>query len=184
MITLPARPDRNWLRSFSVAFALGAGLVTIALAQVLGTRQPLRLAVAVTLVIAVPGLLRPLLMYKIYRGWNRLARGYARVARHLLLRVCYYTVFALVARAGSALRVERPAPGTSLWTPRSTLPPATYTSQDASPAASKDGLAGVLLWSIRSGQLWAIFLVPFLALLRMLEAEAKGGPPADIYTLY
>lgn len=184
MVVLPPRPRRAWLRSFGVAAGLWAGLAVLLLAPF---DLPGRLAAAVLVLLlgGVAPIARPAGSARVYRLWNRIARGYARLARAALLAVCYGVV-ALVGVAGTALRLRRPEPGESLWLARDTLATEAYGSQHDRPGKAWHGRqwAAVLAWAARTGNGWAVFLVPFLALVATLEEDERRDVPVGIYTLF
>ena len=143
--------------------------------------------VIAVLALLVPGVVWPRLVTLPYAIWNRLAREYSRAASLILTAICFYTVFAAVRLAGSALRLKSPQPGESLWEPRGTLASTAYRSEDESAqkgGAPKGWLRVIFSWSARPGHQWVVGLFPFLVLLRALNYEERAGVPSDIYTLY
>jgi len=141
-----------------------------------------------TLVLAFPGLLRPQIVSIPYLAWNKLAREFARCSRILVMGICYYVIFAAVGRAGSKLMLSRPLSSRSLWIPLEALSPAAYVNQysvikDNSPG--EGWISTYLLWAVRSGNLWACCLLPFLLLLSALESDQNTSEfPTSTYTLF
>ena len=184
--TMPSRPDRVWLVSFWLSFSLSCGLLVASAARVAESDGWMLFGVIVVLALLLPGVVWPRLVRLPYAIWNRLAREYSRAASLILTAICFYTVFAAVRLAGSALRLKSPQPGESLWAPRGTLPSTAYRSEDEYPrsGAPRGWLRAILSWSARPGHQWVVGLIPFLVLLRALDHEERAGVPSDIYTLY
>jgi hypothetical protein len=184
MFVLPYRGDRQWVRAFWLVAALWSGLVVgIALPGGWGNRAALA-AVAAVLIGAIP-----VARYReariIYRLSARALRLYARVARFVMLALCYGIVFVTVGAAGSTLRLRRPAAGDSLWEAGQTLPADAYPSQHgaASPGSRRRSRA-ILAWATSSGNAWTLTLVPFLLLVTALDTEDEAPYPVGIYTLF
>jgi hypothetical protein len=88
--------------------------------------------------------------------------------------------------AGSTLRLAPPPLGESLWVERATLPTAAYQNQFEAPNGTvpRGPWATMATWVIRSGNVWALVLVPFLVLIAALETDDRQQFPAGIYTLF
>jgi hypothetical protein len=185
LIVLPSRPRRAWVRSFGLAIGLWGGLAVGLLAPLAGPTR----ALAAALVVAAAGLAvgwRPGAVRLAYRAWNKAARTYARAVRHAALVVSYGVVVA-AGRGGSSLRLRRPGPGESLWSPRPTLPVEAYGSQSDRPGRDWRGhpWAGVAAWALGTRNAWAILLVPFLLIVVATESQEQEEEfPAGIYTLF
>jgi hypothetical protein len=181
---LPYHGHREWVRAFWLVVGLWAGLV-VGLALPGGPGE--RAAMAAVAAVLVGG--APVVRYReartVYRLSARALRLYARLARFVLLALCYGIVFVAVGAAGSALRLRRPAPGDSLWEAGRTLPADAYPSQHgaASPGARRRGRA-ILAWATNSGNAWTLALVPFLFLVAALDTEDEAPYPVGIYTLF
>lgn len=190
MITLISLPRHAQLMGFWLAISLCGGLLTAVLSSLFIAPRWFGLGVALTPLLAVPGLLWPQAIARPYTVWNRLAHYFGRAARLWLMGICYYLIIILVAvgRAGSSLRVARPTPTASLWVPRGTLGPSAYVSQHgaATAASPQKGWIGTFLsWASESGNVWALSLLPFFILLAALQIdEKKSSFPAKIYTLF
>ena len=187
-IILPSRPRRAWLMSFWLVSSAASGVLVGLLSALLVAPGWIGAGVILALVMAVPGLLWPRLVSRPYRVWNRLARYFARCARLVLMGICYGVIFVAVGRAGSSLQLRRPPSTTSLWSPRATLASAAYFHQydAAAPQPPQTGwLRSYLSWARGSGNVCAVCLVPFLLLLKPLQAEQEGSSfPTNIYTLF
>lgn len=187
-MTLPASPNRSWLLSFWLAMSLCIGLITGALSWILISPAWAGCGVLVALALAMSGVLRPQLLVGPYRFWNRLAVKFAGFAQMCVTGICFYIVFVAVGRTGASLGLAHPNSNSeSLWTPRETLVSSAYISHDR---ATSKGLRQrgwfdtFLPWAIRSGNVWACCLLPFLILLRTLETGEESGFPSNTYTLY
>lgn len=175
---------RAWRRSFWLVLSLGAGaLVSVALWG-LPTSGRLLAGAAVSAGVALPGLLRPDLAVTPMRVWNRGARLAGRAAALWITAVCFYVALILLGKAGSALRLDPPKGGGSLWTPWATdSGPDAVTTATGGPGGV---WAEVATWARRSGNTWAWALLPLLVLLSLLDIPAaeEETPPPGIYTLY
>lgn len=134
--------------------------------------------------VLAASLAMPSLAVIAYKAWNRFGRLYARTARSLVNAACFFVVISGTANAGSSLALER-RKGQSLWTP--------HASHDSKPSVSQyvggtgreaSGFRSFVEWARRSGNLWALALIPFFCLLLALEAEGDYQAPSDIYTLF
>jgi hypothetical protein len=184
-IILPNHGRRAWVRAFSATAGLGIAIAT-AVAVRLGLQWTVALCVVLPVAAGVGATLRPREAAVAYRLWNLMARAYARVARAVLLALCYMVLFTVVGIAGSSVRLQRPRAGESLWFPRSTLATSTYWSQSEQPDRpwSHHRWIGMFVWAFRSGNSWAVLLIPFLMLVAVLEHGEEQRFPAGIYTLF
>lgn len=186
MLILPSPLARAWLLSFWLVISVMSGLVLGMLAGLLIAPLWSVVGVLVAALLAVPGLLWPQVVSLPYRLWNRLARDFVRCARMILTAICFCIII-VVGRLGSSMLVSRPSAGQSLWVPRGTLSSTAYASQHAGATARpprQSWIAQFLAWTVRSGNLWACCLLPFLLLLAVLEPEYEPHILADIYTLF
>jgi Saxitoxin biosynthesis operon protein SxtJ len=186
MITLPPA-QRRYLISFWIVISLSGGLLVGFLLWVVESPRSSSWGVVLAYVSILGGLLRPEALALPYRAWNRLARDFARCARILLLGICFFVIFVAVGRTGSSLKLTRSAPAESLWTPRKTLVPAAFRSQYAgtiTESPKKGWILSLISWTIRSGNVWACCLIPFLVLLSALNTDQESDFSADIYTLF
>jgi len=182
---LPSPPRRAWPRAFGLAVGVWAGLGV----GVAAPLDPWGKAAAGLLTASIAGLLsvlRPAEATVAYRAWNKAARMYERAACTAVLALCYGVV-AAAGCAGSSLRLQRPAPERSLWYPKATLSLDAYRSQADRPGRPSTGhpWLEVVAWARRSGNTWAVVLVPFLALIGTLDdRDRDDAAPAGIYTLF
>jgi hypothetical protein len=89
------------------------------------------------------------------------------VLRRWVLTVCYFTLVALVGRAGSPMPAGERSPR--------------WTALQNDPARDARDLVAFC----RREHRWALGLVPVLALLTLLsEGQTDSAPPSSTYTLY
>lgn len=187
MIHLPVHPRRAWLRSFWFAVALLGGLVMGGTLAVFVSWPWFGVGAILGLVMALPGLLFPQIVAPPYRAWYWLSEWYMRLARFIIKGICFYVVFGVAGLAGSSLKLTPPSDAESCWLPRKTLPPTSNLHQyDAPPLdhRRRGWQATYISWAVRSGNWWAIGLLPFLIILAPLEPEEDQSFPANIYTLF
>lgn len=144
-----------------------------------------------TVAVAVPGMASPYMATLPYRGWNWTARKVAEKVSRYVSAICFATIVLAASRTQSSSRFVAASDAPSMWSVRETQSGGAYFSQYHQPLleASRDGwVRSVRTWSKQSGCGWAVGLVPFLALLRLLDVQhtSKGSPTAarGIYTLY
>jgi hypothetical protein len=185
-LALPASPRLATLRAFGVVLALpagvGAGLVAAGGAPVRG----LAVALGVGGGLAVLAVAWPAAMRLPYRVWRRVTRLMARVISLYVLGVLHFLVLTAASRSGSSLALAPPGGAGSLWTPRE--PAAGVGAADGLVVLDSSGpgwAGGLASWARASGQGWACGLLPFLALLALLDDEPDApDPPTTTYTLY
>lgn len=130
-------------------------------------------------------LIAPPLAEALYDLWNRLARRCVRPLRIVIAGICYFVVVAVVGLAGARLEVRRNRQDPSQWRPKGTLRSHEYGSTFAGEGiAGRSWIRSYLRWSVESGNLWAVTLLPFLVLLAWLGEEEEAEFPANIYTLF
>ncbi len=115
-----------------------------------------------------------------YRGFEQ----YCRLLR-LCLKLACFSVFVVVGRAGSTLPLQ-PRTGWSMWIPRCSTPPDVFESEfeGKHDLGSTSWIATYVTWARRTGNGWAIMLLPFLTLLSALEPDEERSFPPNIYTLF
>lgn len=186
-IILPPRPNRIWLMNFWLVISLFGGLLIGIFSRLLLYPWWFGLGAILILLLALPGLLRLKAIIILYRAWNKLARYVSRLASTLLMGISFYIIFVAVRRTGIRLMVDSPSLLKSLWFPRKTLAPNAYNAQYdfITNGSSKNGwISTFFSWTLRSGNLWACCLLPFLILLSFFETDQKDSVSANIYTLY
>ena len=187
MIILPYRPRRIDIISFWLATSLFSGLLMGTILWFFFSPQRFIFGAIFAFVLFLPGMVYPQTLSLPYSIWNKIARYFASVASIALMGICFYIIFLAVGRTGSRLMVDRPSSIKSLWYPRRTLTPATYISQHH--AAEKDfpgksWISSYLSWAVKSDNLWACSLLPFLILLSFLETGQETTVSSSVYTLY
>jgi hypothetical protein len=186
MILLPSA-RAAYLRSFSIILALLNGLFVYVLSHWLNLGVLFSFVVVLAVGFPLLGLVRPKIMLKSYRLWNLSANYFARVARLFLMGICFYIILLAVGRAGTSMSLARPRPDESLWLSKKTLSPDTYAYEFAASGKhfpEKGWLRSYLCWARVSGHVWAMFLVPLLAMLSAVEIYRDRRFPAGVYTLF
>jgi hypothetical protein len=186
VIILPS-PRIAYLRSFSLALTL----LHLCIACILAYSLPVQPALFVFLFLLVGfpliGILQPAWMKAAYTAWNSGAGLFARAARVILTGICFYIIFLAVGRAGSRMDLHPPKREKSLWNPKGTLPGAAFDREFAaveSSGAAKGWIRGYSFWARNSGQIWALFLLPFLVMLSALDSHRDSRLPDGVYTLF
>ena len=133
MIILPFRPRRAWLMSFWLVFSVFSGSILGAFLSVYASPRWSILGIIWAILWASLGFMRPQIISIPYTVWNTMARTFARAARGVLKVICFYIILVAAGRAGSSLRLSRPASGESLWLPRRALANTGYFHQYDAP---------------------------------------------------
>ena len=188
MRSLPVRPHPVWLKSFWLVISLGSGLLVGVFLSLLVSPPWLALGVAIALVSALPGLLRPETVSIFYRKWNTLTHWFTRVARAWIALVYFLVVFTVVGRVGSTLKLVRPIGISSMWVPLETDAEnenSRFRGVTVEHSPDSGWVSAFLPWAARPGNWWCFSLLPFLVLLSALESEREQSTvPTSIYTLY
>jgi hypothetical protein len=190
-LLLPTPIGRSRLRAFWALLSVVLGLILGGFLVAPGDAAPSTAfvsALVLTLVVALPGLVRPYAVQWAYRGWNFAARRVARYVERYVTFVCFATVV-VASSLGSPVRTfERSPDRGSMWFARGTQASSTYPSQDArpgSPPASSSWSSDFRRWARSSSHPAAVVLLPFLALLRAVSEDgAETATNSNIYTLY
>src|SRR6476469_1633241 len=172
IFALPSTNRRGMVRSFGVVIGFLAGAVLAGAGTALHQLWVCWLGMALGLWLGLLGFYRESLLWKIYWKWNHLlVRPITAVCREVVIRVCYFIVFVAVGRSGSRLRLYAEVGRESFWTTRDSLD----TEVEASGLSFRRGKGNVfnwitdyLRWAFRSGNCWAVALLPFLLLIRWL----------------
>lgn len=186
-IILPSRPRPACLMGFWLGITLAGGLVIGFLLAVLVSPLVSGIALILALLLALLGFLQRQVVSIVYNAWNWMARRFTGVARRILLRICFYVIFAGVGLTGSSLGIGRPTSSRSMWVRRKTLQPIAYFHQynlSTKELPRRGWVITFVSWAVRSGNFWAFCLLPFLILLGSLHADQERSFPANIYTLF
>lgn len=185
-LSIPEQDRRIVLRSFwFVISAIAAAIVSLA-AWFAGLSWWL-LGTIVLVAAAWLAFSNEQLVRRLYHAWNnRIIRPVSNLATAIILRVCLLVVFAATGRAGSHLLVRGKLP--SMWLGRDdssdhvgSLPFGVHGQTFAAP---NGWIRNYVRWAVTSGNFWAIFLIPFFCLLRMVSTEEPTGSAGNIYTLF
>lgn len=188
---LPKPPTSSSLRTFWVMLAVVTGALTAGVAALSGGGAlAWGMGATVALSMGIPGWLRPYAVALPYRAWNWLAILVAGALSRYVTALCLFTVTLAGRPAGATSRFDAGATSGSMWIPRASQPPGAYRSQyhDEGVIGEAGGwTAPMRSWAARTDSRWAVTLVPFLWVLRILDAAPGKERPAaapDIYTLY
>ncbi len=179
-------PRRAYLRSFWISLCLVLGTAGALLAGLWSASLDTTvLLVTGMLAVALFGYLYPPIAKRPYAAMYHCFEYYGQLLRFCLKLVCFFLVFVAVGRAGSKLPVA-PRPAGSMWLPRSSTPAEEFDSEFEGTQGDENPhwTATYLAWAHRSGNGWAVMLLPFLVLLSVLEPEEERSFPANIYTLF
>lgn len=188
-LTLPDPTEPEALLSFWAAIAVMVGGGVGGMVAVAGRSavQAAAFSALASAVFALVGYLYEPAAARLYRTWNRAARGYGRVAARLVTAIWYWTAFTTAAATGDGGRMHA---GRASWRPRGTLSPEGYgdlgfTLDRRSSRDDVGGAGDYARWILRSGRYWAITLVPLLWTLRALDTRKdRPGSESNVYTLY
>ncbi|HEX9665703.1 MAG TPA: hypothetical protein VGA95_04000 [Thermodesulfobacteriota bacterium] len=172
---------------FWLGLTLAGGLLIGSLLALLVSPILSGVTVILALMFTLLGFLQRQVASIVYEAWNRVARRFTRVARIVLMGICFYIIFVAVGRTGSSLGLARPTSGRSMWVPRKTLQPIGYPHQynvSRKELPQRGWIPTFLSWAAQSGNFWAFCLLPFLILLRFLETEEESNFPNNIYSLF
>lgn len=180
-LTLPVEERRVFLRSFWIVIAVGCGAATWGLASLLRLPfAPILGLVPLAAFLAVP-FANERIARRIYGAWNRrVAERIGRITNAVILRICLFIVFAAVGRGGSRFRLQVDS-NASLWSSKRKVNDVI----NLMPAQAATGwIRPYIGWAWRSGNAWAVVLIPFFCLLRMTSTEQQRAAEGNIYTLF
>ena len=180
-LTLPIEERRVFLRSFWLVIASCCGIAGWLAALLL--RLPFWWLIGLVAMAVPLGILfaDERMARRIYSAWNtRVAERIGRIAGAFLLRICLFVIFAAVGRGGSRFRLQ-PEGDASMWNSKEIG----NESINLMPAEAATGwIRPYLGWAWRTGNVWAIVLIPFFCLLRMTSTEQQRATEGNIYTLF
>ena len=185
MITLPEPPRAAHLRSFWFALSAIFGMSTASCLHVLSVPHSLAISAATALLLVGAGIFGADWIRPFYTVWNRGARLVARVTSGLLIGICFFIAFGAVGLAGARYSRKLPTSALSGWTRRGPQ----IGNENIAPCArtgikKAEWLCAYVCWACRSGNLWAIVLIPFLSLLSLLAKDEDETFPTNVYTLF
>jgi hypothetical protein len=187
MITLPRPPRRAHLRSFWMALCVMLGSSATIIMWFLALPHPFTIPLATGTGLVAVGLIMTEWIRPFYAIWNKVARRVAYVTRLALMGICYFVVFVVVARAGARFPRTRPRSTRTSWIPRGNQDETTgssFSSVRLKDPTEREWATAYFIWARRTGNWWAIVLLPFLSLLSVLADDDKETLPAHIYTLF
>ena len=179
---LPIDPTRFWNRSLCFVFAClalsGAVVIAVLGAPVVAIAGVVIAALFLVAAVHADG------TYRLYQVYTRTSGMYARLMRAIAQLAC----FAIVTSArvsGTSLVIAIPGSG-SMWTPKRSLPRDAYVNPYAlsGGASGRGWIRGYVRWALRTHNLWALALLPFLVVLRTAQETSDHSIRGDIYALY
>jgi hypothetical protein len=186
MILLPIHP--RWaLKGLWVVVCAISGVKAGSAVWVLGWPGELAVGVAVAGAVWLVGLAFPPLVVFVHLAWNWAARRITRYGRPALLWICYFVVLLAVGKKNGRFGATGAVPAGSLWMGRETLAPEAYAlpfNIITNGATAGGWVRGYVRWAVRSKNLWAIAVLPFLVLIAALEEREDLSLPANVYTLF
>ena len=185
---LPFPPGRATLKSFWLVMSVSLGLVSGYLVHMVFSSGFLVLWGLLTVIFAIPGVLRPEIASLPCRAFNKLVSVFAQYATEVLSLACFAVVCTAVGKKGHSLRLAKPTDAASLWVPQ---------GEDAIGNDVKaHGASGMVFprgnwvsilagWAVHSGNWWMLSMLPYMFLISIFSKNKQtASPPAHIYTLY
>jgi hypothetical protein len=184
-LTVPEQDRRIVLRSFWFLISLGAAVIAGTVGWLLHIVPWICAALGFLTMVSI-ALVNEHLARRVYHAWNnRIIRPLSNVASTAILRICHLLVFTATGKTGSRLRLSKD--GVTLWMARDSGFNHTTRLPFAASTAGRmpnGWIRTYLRWAVQTRNLWAIFLIPFFCLLRMVSAELPGTDAGNIYTLF
>jgi hypothetical protein len=186
MITLPRPPRRAHLRSFWIALCAMLGLSVTIIMWFFALPHALAIPFATGTALVAVGLIVPEWIGPFYAIWNKVARRVAFITRLALMGICYFVVFVVVRQAGARFTRKRYRSTRTTWSPRGNQAEtgSSFSSMRLEDPTEPGWATAYFIWARRTGNWWAIVLLPFLSLLSVLADDDRKTLPAHIYTLF
>jgi hypothetical protein len=186
-LTLPSQERRALLQGFWFTLSAMAAAPWLALAWWSHVAGFVAAGVGAAVLIGLVPFVHEDVAWRAYSAWNRrLVRPFASTAARVVMRICFFIVFVAVGQAGSRMLAVHAGASTS-WTSRGSLPRDAYRTLFAAASAggaSRGWIPDYLRWAGQTGNLWAVSLLPFIAVLRLLPRDEEKASQANIYTLF
>jgi hypothetical protein len=185
MITLSAPPRLAHLRAFGLLLSLCYGAVVALLAWMLRAANPVLTWVMVTSVMVAVSVTTAQQLAWLYKRWNSLVRWLSRRATTAISGICFCMCAALPRNEMRFERKPRSADASNWAKTQSTWSIADALSPDPASASKNPRWARTYIrWAPRSGNGWAIVLLPFLGLLSLFGEDEEEPVPVQNYTLF
>lgn len=190
MLMLTNSPERlhrlSLLVSFGITITLLAAIVTWLLR---GPVAVVTLAILlITILLVVVEFVRRNSTIQLYNFCNVLLKHYSLFLQKWINNVCFYVIITSIGAFGKDRHFNEPGQGASMWHIRFTLHKDTYNGQYNKSSTGKTGtgswIGNYVRWSLSTKNVWMIFLLPFLILLKIHKVEEEKKFPTNIYTLY
>lgn len=187
MIIMPSRPTQSFVNNFwSVICASFVVFLSGILFPLLGW-YGIGIGVIIFLVLHVVGRRWKSVASLFYAKWNQLAKGYANISRWWIERIFFFLILRTVGLWDSSSPLSLSSPTCSMWKRRNTLFPDSekkHFSNNLSQRRSKGWVGEYVSWAWKSGNVWAVWLIPFLLILTPLEMDEPSARADNIYTLF
>jgi hypothetical protein len=137
------------------------------------------------IVLAGLGYVSHPMVVHIYEIWARLSRNLSRFLNNAIMAVGYFTIFLLLRFTGSHLDRSVPTMAGSKWVRKTAESEPKYLQPVVfGDVSKKSWMKSYLRWAWQSGNLWAVFLLPYLILLKIFRSEGESHLASNIYTLF
>ena len=185
-LSVPEEDRRIVLRSFWFLISAVSGLIAGVASSLIHLPGWL-IGPGVFVIAASFAFTREQLVRRLYHAWNsRVIRPLSGLMTSIILRVCLFLVFAGTGRAGSRLQLA--GLNQTMWLGRDANRNRTtqvpFVGGNNGSGTSRGWLRNYLRWAFQSHNAWAISLVPFLWMLRMVSTEEPAAAGGNIYTLF
>ena len=185
-LTVPSDERRVQVRSFWCLLSTVVAVLGLIVARWLHAPTFVTF-LGVLFVMAAAPLVRPALVSRVYRAWNRrLVNPFANVAAKYVTKVTFLLVFIAVGKI-AAPKNRRGPRSASTWSARGSLPSSAYAAPYAGHGSSPRGgrwIAEYVRWATRTGNLWSVSLLPYFLVLRLLSPGEETSVAENIYTLF
>jgi hypothetical protein len=184
-VTFRNRPRYAEIQSFWLVMGVWAALGAALCVSGWGWHWSSGSGVMVASILAALPLVHQEVAWNGYRAWHEwLVNPFMTRAASIVSRVCYFVVFVVVGRVGTRLVMTVPPSSQSAWVLRSSLDATAYGAHDAVNPGRLAWVPRYVSWAWRSGNVWAVGLIPFLFLLKFSSASEQKAVDANIYTLF
>ena len=185
-LSVPQEDRRIVLRSFWFLISAVVGLIAAVVSLLIHLPGWL-IGPAVFVTVASFAFTREQLVRRLYHAWNsRVIRPLSNLTTSIILRICLFLVFAGTGRTGSRLQLA--GLSQTMWLGRDADQNRTtqvpFVGGNNGSGTSRGWLRNYLRWAFQSQNVWAISLVPFLWMLRIVSTEEPAAAGGNIYTLF
>lgn len=187
MIMMPTNPTQSWVEKFWPAFVINFGILSGGVLFLIFGWSGISLSLGITLCSYIVGVKWPKVVFFVYAKWTELAKWYAKIFRVFIERICFYLILRAVGIGKQSPRLSLSAPSGSMWKPRYNQSSDSLIGKPShnSPRKKGNGRVGeYVVWAWSSGNLWAVWFIPFFLLLAPLQRNEPNVKAENIYTLF